>query len=414
MKSNTYLKNIFHCINEFLDKLILSKWLYILIGVIFIGISALIFSWGSIIVWKDPNYVVDKELFGTFGDFIGGVLGTIFSIISIILIVKTFIHQRQITKDNEKQLETQRFNDMFFELLRLYQSEVSELCGQFETPTNKNKTESTEVVYNNKDFFDFEKERLQLLFVNEKSYDNNRQNSLILYMSFYIENRTKLGAYYRTLYRIYDLIDNSGIEEKSKKNYLKIMRAQLTESELFFLRYNALSYHGHKFIKYINKYNILKHLPAFELLEFKDWWKTLNQTERMGMNIIFDNLNRYLRKIFENKYSGMSIKDKNSKYNFSIKVENNYDVQITFYIDKTKKNTIIEYSALEKFDPKRIQQLLDCFIKEIFIYSNFQKFNTKNIQTYSDNIQHIGNETIINSGIRNTKKEQLMLKVDFN
>ena len=328
--------------------------------------------------------------------------------------MKTFIHQRQITKDNEKQLETQRFNDMFFELLRLYQSEVSELCGQFETPTNKNKTESTEVVYNNKDFFDFEKERLQLLFVNEKSYDNNRQNSLILYMSFYIENRTKLGAYYRTLYRIYDLIDNSGIEEKSKKNYLKIMRAQLTESELFFLRYNALSYHGHKFIKYINKYNILKHLPAFELLEFKDWWKTLNQTERMGMNIIFDNLNRYLRKIFENKYSGMSIKDKNSKYNFSIKVENNYDVQITFYINKTKKNTIIEYSALEKFDPKRIQQLLDCFIKEIFIYSNFQKFNTKNIQTYSDNIQHIGNETIINSGIRNTKKEELMLKVDFN
>ena len=115
------------------------------------------------------------------------------------------------------------------------------------------------------------------------------------YMLFFIENSTKMGAYFRTLYRIYDLIDSSSINEKIKKNYLKIMRAQLTESELFFVRYNAMTYYGYNFIYYINKYHILKHLPAFELLEFKDWWSTLDRVERMGINIIYDSINRLIR-----------------------------------------------------------------------------------------------------------------------
>lgn len=407
-------KTIFKPIDVFLDKLLLSKWLYIIIGSLFLVVFARIFAWGAIIEWKNPNYIVDNELLGTFGDFIGGVLGTIFSIISIILVVKTFSHQRKVTEDNAKQLETQRFNDLFFELLQLYQSEVAELCGECETYKKKrNNKFVTEIVYNNKDFFDFEKERLQEEFKHEKSFENNRRNSLKSYMNFYIANRTKVGAYYRTIYRIYDLIDNSSIDEKSKKSYLKIMRAQLTESELFFLRYNALSYYGHNFIRYINKYNILKHLPAFELLEFKDWWKDLNQTERMGINILFDNFNSLLRKSLKNGHSEIRSKNDNDRFRFSIVLKGNYDVQMTFYINQKKKNKSIEYLALEKFEPKRIQQLLDCFIKEIFIYSNFEQYNRKNIETYSNPIIQDNDTIIINSGIRNSKEDPLILRKDF-
>lgn len=418
MKNKYSNESIWNSINKTIDNLLLSKWLYIIIGISFITIFAFIFKWGTIIEWQNPNYVVDNELLGTFGDFIGGVLGTFFSIISIIVVVKTFSHQRKVTEDNEKQLETQRFNDLFFELLRLYQSEVNELCGQYDLPKAKRENdqteiESTEIVYNNKDFFDFEKEMLQQSFQYGKSFENNRKNSLSFYMLFYIKNRTKMGAYFRTLYRIYDLIDNALIDEKSKKNYLKIMRAQLTESELFFIRYNALSYYGQKFIKYINKYHILKHLPTFELLEFKDWWEDLNPIERTGINIVFDELNYLLRKMLEEGHSFTRSNDNNAKYNFTIIIKSNYDVEIVFYIDQNKENKALEYSALEKFNSKRIQQLLDCFIKEIFLYSNFNKYNNKNIETYSDHILQDGDIIVINSGIRNLKKEPLVLKRDF-
>ena len=179
----------------------------------------------------NEDYLLDNTLFGTFGDFIGGVLGTIFTIISVLLVIKTFKYQQMVTSSNETQLIVQRFNDLFFELLHLYQNQVNELCGQLDNFDEKSDSETTELQYNNKDFFDIEKVILQNNFKHKKSFEDNRNASVIDYMKFYIENRTKIAAYFRTLYRIYDLIDNAKIEETSKKNYLKIIRAQLTESE---------------------------------------------------------------------------------------------------------------------------------------------------------------------------------------
>ena len=178
-------------------------------------------------------------------------------------------------------------------------------------------------------------------------------------MLFFIENSTKMGAYFRTLYRIYDLIDSSSINEKIKKNYLKIMRAQLTESELFFVRYNAMTYYGYNFIYYINKYHILKHLPA---------------------------------------------------YKFQINITKEHDVNLILEINKSEINRCMEYRALDKYDNKKIQQLLDCFIKEIFLYSNFERFNaTEDIETYSSQILSKDGITYINSGIRNKNERSLKL-----
>ena len=70
----------------------------------------------------------------------------------------------------------------------------------------------------------------------------------------------------------------------------------------------------------------------------------------------------------------------------------------------------MEYRALDKYDNKRIQQLLDCFIKEIFIYSNFEEYNNLDeIETYSSPIKSIDNITYINSGIKNKLQKKLLL-----
>lgn len=65
-----------------------------------------------------------------FRDFVGGILGTIFALLGTLMVVRTFRYQQSVTRDNKKQLETQRLNDLFFELIKLYQTEVNELCGQ--------------------------------------------------------------------------------------------------------------------------------------------------------------------------------------------------------------------------------------------------------------------------------------------
>ena len=406
-------------ISQGVDKILMSRWAYAVLSIVFIALSGIAFGWGQIIEPFKADYIADYARLGTYGDFVGGVLGTIFGVISVLLMFKTFDHQRKAMADNQTQLEIERFHDLFFELLRLYQSQVSDLCGVYRTfekskKDNLTEDENTEVYeysYNNKDFFDFEKEKLQRVFTPKKSFEQNQAEALKTYMFFYIKNKDKIGAYYRTLYRIYDLIDNAKtIPEGIKKDYLKIIRAQLTETELFFLRYNALTYYGHKFIKYINEYNILKHLPVFELLEFKDWWKDLDAVERAGLNIVFTNLRDILHKVWDRKNVKNSTSGKiDSKYSFMIEIRNCADVEIKVIIDDSKESTSMELLAFKHFDAKRLQQLLDCYIKEIFIYSHFSSHN-KTAITYSDHPIKRGNMTTINSGIKSSNGQPLILK----
>lgn len=396
--------------DNWFDKLLMKKRFYIIITLLFVGMFAYIFKWQHIIHWFDNEYVVNHELLGTYGDFIGGVLGTIFALISILILIRTFNQQRAVTEKNKEQIENQRFNDLFFELLRLYQSEISELCG---TIVRERGNEKITINYNNKDFFDFEKELLQRAFKPTTSYEGNIRGAINLYMSFYIKHRTKVAACFRTLYRIYDLLDKSDLRGNIKNSYLKIIRAQLTDSELFFIRYNAMTYYGANFISYINKYNILKHLPAFELLVFKDWWKDLNKTERMGINIVFHNSTRLLRKILLRKGANMAFKpfDEHLKYKFEIRTTSNYEVKIILQIDYSNVNRTMEYRGFEKFTEKKIQALLDCYLKEVFLYSNFEKFNNEeDLEFYSEPIKIDGHITTINSGVRNKKAKALKVK----
>ena len=126
------MDNLWNKLKSYFSGLLLNKWFYITIGCVFISISFTFFKWNHPIQIFDNKYTIDNELFGTYGDFVGGVLGSIFTLVSILLVIKTFKEQQKVSNQNEEQLKIQRFNDLFFELLRLYQSEVSELCGQKE------------------------------------------------------------------------------------------------------------------------------------------------------------------------------------------------------------------------------------------------------------------------------------------
>ena len=129
----------------------------------------------------------------------------LFTLLSVLLVIKTFKEQQKVSNQNSEQLEIQRFNDLFFELLKLYQSEVNELCGQGKNVSkanNKETIEVEEIEYSNKDFFDMEKKYIQDNYRNRKSYEGNRENAVNYYMLFFIENSTKMGAYFRTLYRM--------------------------------------------------------------------------------------------------------------------------------------------------------------------------------------------------------------------
>ena len=389
-----------------IDNLLMNKWTYILLSIFFLGISTYIFKWQHFCYWFNDNYVVDNTLFGTFGDFIGGVLGTIFSMISILILIRTFNQQRQVTEESKKLADTQRFNDLFFEILRIYQEQIKNIQN------NVGKTESLK----NEDFFDFNKQKIQKQFPAIISIESNQKKALHMYMDFYLVHKSKLGICYRTLFRIYELIDNAKIlDENSKKNYLKIVRAQLTESELFFLRYNAMCFYGSGFIKYLNKYNVLKHLPVFELLEFKYWKEKTIPIESVGLNILF----HYLEKqIYQKLHKENSIKKStiqlpdSKKYAFKIIIDKNRSSLTIFcFISDGKTNTCKEYAGFDKFDMEPLQELFDCFLKEIFIHKTFTKVNTsKSLKFSSKTTSRKNNIICVMSNVKTVDGSKLRIR----
>ncbi|WP_282094189.1 putative phage abortive infection protein [Epibacterium ulvae] len=75
----------------------------------------------------------------------------------------------------------------------------------------------------------------------------------------YIEYANDLNSYFRLLYNLIRLVDESSIN--TKKRYVDILRAQLSDSELLLIALNSERPEGAKLKERATRYNLLKHLP---------------------------------------------------------------------------------------------------------------------------------------------------------
>ena len=210
---------------------------------------------------------IDGSVWGEFGDFIGGVIGTIIAYISIRLLVATLNTQtygNAITKEaadlSSSESKLQRLNANFQMLLGLYQKALA----NFDTASQEAEAHGGLLYLKSK------KDAIIGAFNNiEDNYGLRNQAAIKCFNDFYIENRQVASVYFRIIYRILELVFQADIDTEDKAKYAKMLRCQLSEEELFFIRYNAMTSNGANMRKYLNQYNMMKHLPEVELLEFK-------------------------------------------------------------------------------------------------------------------------------------------------
>lgn len=403
-------------------EILLDPWIFVPLIIVVFEVAMILFLRHKFVAG------IEYDFWGIFGDFFGGVIGTVLTFVSVIILAMTFKQQKKVTEKNLKQQDIQRFNDMFYELLRLYREQVESLSlERYEVKVPGNGYERVE--YKGKDFFEKSKKEMQEEFKKQivelrndiidndngiiiklrdkyssgqeygkfkasdkcqliidyylSKYPNideyNNRVTDELYISFYVKNRDKIAPYFRTLYRILDLIHTSpllGGSEDDKQAYAKILRAQLTESELFFLKYNAkFNMYGEKLIEYINCYNILKHLPVFELLDFQIFRNDKNiGKDEERVNEIFYKICNALRKEKEGYLDFDS-----EKYKIKIEGrEGKTEIKIIYEINKrvvSKKQDDEYFRAFERIRKYKKGVLFEYFMEEIFKDSNFKKYN---------------------------------------
>ncbi|MCF2521080.1 putative phage abortive infection protein [Dyadobacter sp. CY351] len=96
----------------------IAAWIIIVIGnIVIVGYLIDMYADGF---WLFAKTDVEYEITGQFGDFIGGVVGTVFALGGTLMIIMSF-------KEQTEQNRTDRFEATFFEMIKLHKENVSEM-----------------------------------------------------------------------------------------------------------------------------------------------------------------------------------------------------------------------------------------------------------------------------------------------
>lgn len=267
----------------------------------------------AIFIWNDWAFTTESKIkadkVGQFGDFVGGLIGSIWALAGVVLFyvalteqrsdfgtnrkvldaqtdalkqqIKEFELQREELSETRKvfhiqseTLKKQQFESTFFNLINLHheivnsidlQSRVDKYQG-FEKLARglseaDKKEKVTQITTGRDCFVKFSKGFRNVYRTNKESNADatERELSNSSYLEYYNQHQSDLGHYFRNLYHIFKFIKNSDVLDK--KRYTSLVRAQLSNDELFLLFYNSSSDLGkEKFLPLIEEFQVLKNL----------------------------------------------------------------------------------------------------------------------------------------------------------
>ncbi|WP_307758054.1 putative phage abortive infection protein [uncultured Mediterranea sp.] len=316
--------------------------------------------------WKQDygtKWPLATDIIGQYGDFIGGVIGTI---LSIVLLYSTFQSQIKESRKNADVFTKQQFHEIFSHLIQQHNSIINNFSMQFQLDNE------TSISLSAKEAIHFYLAQMQRDF--DKNKEHGRKAAVEYYMNFYASNKDFAPIYFRILYRIFDLIKTTNIDANEKVKYAKIIRAQLTDSELIMIRYNAMTKLGKNMQNYIVQYNLLKHMPPLSLLEFGEWRALFIESLQNKANIILYTTHKLIHDLITSTtLTTLAYTSSKTKYNINVsKTKDGSQVKLDFNRRlHLTMGTFDEFYCFETISLEQIEGLFEAWIKEIFIFSCF-------------------------------------------
>ena len=373
---------------------IISKglfWGIIITCILIFGAMIILFSLNREF---DNEYPIDNGLFGTYGDFIGGVVGTIVAFYSAFLLVKTLQSQENVNQsviETNNQISIASGKELYNTLLEVFNNKFERFMTCYQNAIDNYVLEkNNEVLTGRKAFEKIASEFINNDFTNNNDYLRRTQSAISEYVDFYSNNRLYLAVHFRMLYLLTSLVSTSGLETNDKVLYAKLIRGQLSESEMTMLRYNCHSEYGVKMQKYCNKFNLIKHLPVMQLLEFKMHCILLksNVGENVkelvvGLDTMFITLRKYAKMVLDKDsqrnitYNGgkrysivMSVTEDRKKFTLELKIDSGAERRGSGRLSSAEK-------ALDCYDSSQLEQLFRDYLSDLFYASNFYLYNGK-------------------------------------
>ncbi len=228
---------------------------------LFIGVFILLIYFSLLILngHIDLSKSFSLEISSKVAPFIGSCVGIFFSLSGTLFI---FENLRMTNDNNQKnQILTQKnqFESVFFNLL-IQQRQIKDTASKCKVHFTEEEIDLESVEPNL-----FENIAIRIKIDFDKNPLKSQEELIKVYNKWFNIYNSDLGHYFRHLYHIikfvhknpyFNLVIND-INSLQREDYIKILRAQLSNAELILIGINGLTKQGHNFKKYIDDYNLL-------------------------------------------------------------------------------------------------------------------------------------------------------------
>lgn len=364
------------------------------IGLAILVISLLIFlskgDWDY--SFKDK---INEEKIGQFGDFIGGIIGSLFSLVGVVLFYVALKDQREDFKTNQTTLKLQI--DAFQQQVKEFELQREELTQTRKVYEDQSRTlkaqkfEETFYSFMNvfierrKTLSDIDYNKFFKDKINEFDIEDLQPGYIGLtqikkaYESLYIEYRSQLSSYFIIFYRLLKMIEVSDILDKD--TYHKILRSIVSKDELLILYYNYHSRFGKKPLPIILKYQYFKHLEKLSKIEIKT---LLNEGDDVfSLNSLVDSLSENIVECLER---AKNIEEEEEEVVFEFKISEGAFIRIEIISDlnihliNDLTNPTLFGRSVDEFIT-----LLEHLLIDIIYSSYFVLYNDANLQRMTTN-----------------------------
>lgn len=233
-------------------KMIKNYWALIFIIIVYFGLlSVYFYNFHS-------GYSTDKAHWGTFGDFLGGSLGPLIGIITIILTYDIIKNQSQENRQAE-----------FKNIFQILFDTIPDKENMIEITKQGQKLSGKKAIFRiNKDILSvYKSERRKRANTNVTNIDLFQKS----FWSVYEDINGTSSPYMKVLHNSLKAIDKHCLVER-QETYSSLLRAQLHKDELVFIFYNGIASDDFKdFKSRIERYSILKDIEYAIPTEFEEF-----------------------------------------------------------------------------------------------------------------------------------------------
>lgn len=381
-------------------------------------------SWGF-------SWVLDEQIVANYGDFVGGVVGTLLAFTAAILYYVALREQRKDVKNNQISLSLQtealkqqieefkQQREELEETRRVYerQTDLMELQSrimkqqQFESSFYsmmkvyldcKNQMNTKEPDCFQK-WLDEIENGLSLQFA-EKTIFERHNEIMSSFEDLYLCKKDILSPYFKTVYRILSQIDDAkSLENKEKMQYVKIFRAQLSECETKLLYYNYHSDFSGDARNLSYKLNFMKHYDYMTSIDAKK----VHKAELIGnkeMTMFMRKIESFIKESINKCCEGFSEEELSLQMKFDYKdiiseVTSNPDITISLSLP----------AKLEKLSKEFCELFSDFICDRVFLSQYSKKKESLSFSEFGE----VDNRTVYNCTLHTSFVQKIKTDEDY-